>query len=236
MRFRRYLNGGVLAVALLLVLPMIAISERFSPGSGRRLACRAIRAVGLICGLRFESRGADRMDESAGYILVPNHSGYLDIPAMLLADESVRFLAASGLFRVPLLSAAMRALGTEPIDRRNRQTAYRQLSELAGRRAPKRLVVFAQGGIARGGEKLRFRNGAFVLALETATPVVPVAIHASGELLPPSAKLAVRPGVVTVEFLEPIATAGMTAGDRDELRDRVNALVEGRLESGPPVP
>lgn len=232
-RIRAQLNRIVVVCSLVVVLPMVALVERVRAGAGRRAICGCIRVVGRLCGLRFEVLGRERLDPSRPYVFVPNHSSFLDIPALLLADDQVRFLAAAGLFKIPLLAGAMRAMGTERIDRRDPRAAYQELAALAARGAPGRLVIFPEGRIAPVGRPLPFKNGAFVFALETGTAVVPVAVHGSGELLGPGARLAVRPGLVRVEFRAPIESRGFPADGHEALRDRARAAVVDALLTGP---
>lgn len=151
------------------------------------MAHRGMLLVGRACGVRFEVKGDVRLLEAGSCVLAPNHSSPLDIPAMLDADPEVRFLAASELFRIPLLASAMRALGTIAIDRHDRTRAYQQLGEVSSSTARLCLTVFPEGGIAPAGTRLPFKNGAFFLAIETGSTIVPVAIHGTAQLLPPVA-------------------------------------------------
>jgi 1-acyl-sn-glycerol-3-phosphate acyltransferase len=234
-RLRAQLNRVVALLAAVTVLPSVAIAEKLHRGAGRRVALGAIRRAARLCGVRFVVHQRGRLEPGGSYVLVPNHSSPLDIPAVLTACEDVRFLAAAELFRIPLLAGAMRALGTEPIDRRHPAHAYQELAQLAAVGGPRRLAIFAEGGIAPAGQRLPFKNGAFVLAIETGSAVVPVAIHGTADLLAPHARFAIRPGTITVELLDPIPTSGLTHDDREGLRDRVQALVLERLAAGPPT-
>jgi 1-acyl-sn-glycerol-3-phosphate acyltransferase len=227
---RAQLNRVLVVCTLVAVLPLVAIAERTRRGCGRVVARRAVQRLGSACGVRFETLGHDRLDPSGSYVFVANHSSLIDIPAVLTAFPEIQFLAASGLFRIPLLRSAMRALRTVPIDRHDRQEAHRQLDELAAGGGHLRILVFAEGGIAPVGQHLPFKNGAFVLAIQTGATVVPVAIHHSNEVLPPGARLSVRPGTVVVEILEAIQTDAMTGDDRHQLRDRTRLAVVAALE------
>lgn len=193
------------------------------------MALRAARRVTRLCGVTVVVRGRELLEPGTSYVLVPNHSSFLDIPAILLADEGVVFLAAAGLFRIPLLAAAMRAVGTEPIDRHDRHAAYAELRDLARRGGRRRLVVFAEGRIPPAGERLPFKRGAFVLAIATGAAVVPVAIEGTSTLLPPGGRLAVRPGQVTVTFLDPLPTDGAVGSDAGALRTRTELAVRSAL-------
>lgn len=224
---RAQLNRFVVALAILLCLPVVLIAERIRAGAGQTVARLTVQWVAPICGLRFEVRGRELLSPGCSYIFVPNHTSPLDIPAMLIARPDVRFLAASELFQKRVLALLMRALGTVPIDRDNAHVARRQLGELAASKEPLRLTVFAEGRIALPDERVPFKTGAFMLAIATEASVVPVVIR-GGHLLPPRRALAVRPGTVTVEFLEPIPTAGLSLRDRKAVRDRTrDAILDG---------
>lgn len=226
---RRLINAAVVAVTLVVVLPAIAAAERIRRGAGRRVALRAMRAAARLRGVRFVIEGATALDPARRYVLVANHSSPIDIPAMLMAFPDVRFVAASELFRVPLLAGAMRALDTVPIDRRSSLAARKQLAALADSADWSCVAVFAEGKIAPAGRRLPFRTGAFVLAIETGATVLPVAIRGTDVVLPPGAKLAVRPGTIHVTVLDPIPTVGLRADDRELLRDRAEAAVLAAL-------
>jgi 1-acyl-sn-glycerol-3-phosphate acyltransferase len=230
---RSQANRVVVVLALIVLLPTVAVVERVRRGAGQRLAIAGVRLVARVCGVRFEVRAQATMPPP-GAIYAPNHSSPVDIPAMLLARPELCFLAAADLFKIPLLSGAMRALRTIPIDRRHTDVAHGQLDDLAAAERLYDIAIFPAGGIAPASGRLPFKTGAFVLAVRTGVPVVPVAIHGSADVLPPRGYLAVRPGTVCVELLEPVDTAGLTIEDRGDLRDRVAAAVVAALAGGPP--
>jgi len=224
---RAQANRIVVVAALLVLLPIVVVGERLRHGSGRRLLRWGVSIVATWCRVRFEVRGR-QTGTHPGSVIVPNHSSPMDIPALLWAEPDIRFLAAAELFRIPVLAAAMRAVGTVPIDRRDHDRAQMQLDDLVARRSGRvigDLAVFAEGGIAPAGRRLPFKTGAFSLAICSSSPVVPVAIHGADRVLPPRGRLLVRPGVVVVEFLESIDTSGLTTEDRHALRDHVHVRV-----------
>ncbi|HUR48486.1 MAG TPA: lysophospholipid acyltransferase family protein [Acidimicrobiales bacterium] len=209
------------------------LAEWARRGNGRRVADWTIRVVARLCGLAFDVRGADRLSDQGSYVFVPNHTSPLDIPALLVACPGMRFVAAADLFRNPVLAFLMHALDTVPIDRENPRVARRQIQELSASKDRMCLAIFAEGRIAAPEEKVPFKSGAFVVAIATGASVVPVAIRGAGQLLPPGRALAVRPGTVSVEFLEPIPTEQLTVRDRKSLRDQARRAVAHGLESAP---
>lgn len=226
---RRYVNGVVVVAGLIVFLPTITVGELLHHGAGRRAARFAIRLISSLCGIRYELRGVDRLEIDRSYVLVPNHSSPLDIPALLLARSDARFLAAAELFSIPLLGAAMRRLGAVPIDRANPLEARRRLSRVAEDGEPGSFVVFAEGGIGAAREQRPFKAGAFVLAILAGAPVVPVSIRGSDSILPRGRRVTVSPGVVVVELHAPIETSTMTLADRKVLRDLTEQTVRAGL-------
>src|SRR5690348_16768165 len=96
-RLRAGGNAVIVAIGLLLALPLAAGAERVRLGRGRAVLLRAIRVISRLCGIRYVV-GGTRLDASRSYVLVPNHSSPLDIPAVLTAWPAARFVAAAELF------------------------------------------------------------------------------------------------------------------------------------------
>ncbi|MGH9081031.1 MAG: lysophospholipid acyltransferase family protein [Acidimicrobiales bacterium] len=176
---------------------------------------------------------AGRLDEqlpAARRVYVANHSSPLDIAAMLVACPDATFVAGVDLYRVPLLAGAMRAFGTVPVDRQSHERvrlcvpADQVTDELS-------LVVFPEGSIAPVGRRMPFKRSAFAVAIELEAEVVPVAIHHTSRVLPPSARLGVRPGTVAVEVLAPISTGGLTLDDRGALAAAAERCILNALDT-----
>jgi 1-acyl-sn-glycerol-3-phosphate acyltransferase len=224
---RSQLNRILVLLALVISLPTIAIAERVRTGKGRVVAVKAVQLAAGLCGVAFDVEVATSIDPECPYIFVANHSSPMDIPAVLVACPRVRFVAAAELFRIPLLAAAMKALGTIPLERRDPEAARAQLAAFAATDSAgnSRIAIFPEGWIAPLGERLAFKSGAFALAIETGVPVVPVAIRGTDRVLPPRARLAVRPGTVKVRVLDPVRPEGLSVDDRAALRDSVRKIL-----------
>lgn len=231
--WRARYNRVFVVAGLLVLLPVVVVGNRLHGGWGRRILRWGVSIVASLCGVRFEVRGRLPADRAKA-VVVANHSSPMDIPALLWADPDVRFVAASELFRIPVLAAAMRALGTVPIDRHDHDRAHLQLDEMVNGPdlvAGGDIAIFAEGGIAPAGRRLPFKTGAFSLAIRTGIPVVPTAVSGSDRVLAPHGRLLVRPGTVVVEFLEPVTTGGLTLEDRHVLVDHVRARVCAAVDS-----
>jgi 1-acyl-sn-glycerol-3-phosphate acyltransferase len=223
-------NRLVASILVPAALASIVVTSRLRPQATRRMALRWIKLATRLTGVHLESCGLRSLQPDGLSILVANHSSPLDIAALILSDPSVAFVAAADLFRVPMLAGAMRAMNTIPVDRRSHNRG--QLAIPPGwLERQQTLVIFPEGGIPAPGQRRPFHRSAFALAIEHGAVILPVAIHGSDAVLPPGAKLGLRPGVVAVEYLAPIRTEGLTLSDRHSLCDRAEDRIIAALHS-----
>jgi len=208
--------------------PIAVVAETLRPGRGHaaRIASRgALRMMGWL-GVRFEVRGGEKIPAGAPCVFAANHRSHFDIPALLAALPTGRFAAKQELFAQPVLGAAMRALGVIPIDRDRPELAKQALDRAAKQPGGGgSLVIFPEGEEAAPGEMLPFKAGAFVFALRTGLPVVPVALHNTAAILPRGDALSISPGRVVVEVLGPIETRALGAEDRAALAAEARAAL-----------
>lgn len=208
--------------------PVAIAAEAARPGRGHatRIASRGARRLIRWLGVRFDVLGVEKVPPGTPCVFAANHRSHFDIPALLAALPSARFAAKQELFAKPLLGAVMRSLGIIPIDRENPERAKRALDEAA--RSPGgggSLIIFPEGEEAEPGQMLPFKAGAFVFALRTGLPVVPVAIHNTATILARGDALAISPGRVVVEVLDPIETRGLGLEDRAQLAERARGAL-----------
>lgn len=95
-------------------------------------------------------------------------------------------------------------------------------------RAGNSFLIFPEGTRSRTSELLPFKKGGFIMAIKAQAPIVPVAISGGRDAMRKGSWF-VRPVMCRIRIGEPVATAGMTLDDRDQLIDTVRARIEGLL-------
>jgi 1-acyl-sn-glycerol-3-phosphate acyltransferase len=178
-------------------------------------------------------RGLEHLDPSRQYVFMSNHRSAADIVAIgcALWDYQLRFVAKKELQRVPLFGWGLWALKNIIIDRSNHVQAVRSYA-VAGQRIRRGIsvVVFPEGTRGIGDELLPFKKGGFVLAIETGTPVAPIAVVGTAAVMPKNS-LRVESGDVEVRIGEPIDAASIPLKEKDRLldgvRESITALMRG---------
>ena len=181
-----------------------------------------------LTGVRIESVGLDQIDASRSYIFMSNHVSNLDPPIQIpLIPRRTSVMVKKELFRFPILGRAMRIGSMVPVDRGNREAgieAVRAAKAVVEQKIS--MLIYVEGHRSFDGKLLPFKKGPFYLAMECATPIVPMTIVGTQEAMP-KGKLAVKPGVVKVIFHPAIEPKDF--GTREELMEKVRAVIESGL-------
>jgi 1-acyl-sn-glycerol-3-phosphate acyltransferase len=96
----------------------------------------------------------------------------------------------------------------------------------------KSLMIFPEGGIItkHPPHLVKFKDGAFRVAIEKQIPIVPVTIPFNWIILPDQPVLMLRRKLMKVIFHEPIETNGYSMDRIDELKNKVFAVINQELE------
>jgi 1-acyl-sn-glycerol-3-phosphate acyltransferase len=158
---------------------------------------------------------------------VANHQSWFDVFALAgFLPGRGTFVATEELERIPIFGGAWKACGHISIDRSDRKKAIESLDRAGERiRSEKRAVIlFPEGTRSADGQLQEFKKGAFIVALKTGVPIVPIGISGSRHVMPKGSFLA-RPGEIRVRIGEPIPMEGLSVADRDALLGRSRMAV-----------
>jgi 1-acyl-sn-glycerol-3-phosphate acyltransferase len=171
--------------------------------------------------------GAEKLPRNSVAVYASNHTSYMDIPVIFSAlPFQFRILAKKELWSMPFIGWYLNRSGQISIDTSSSHASHSSLS--AGARALRSgtpIVVFPEGSRTPDGKLRAFQPGAAFLAIRAQVPVVPMALSGVYELLPIHTHH-YYPGELTLRIGEPIATAGMTLRQTEELTAQVRAAIE----------
>lgn len=200
-------------------------------GPGLALA-RRVWAPGVlvVCGVRLEVTGRERVDFSRPHMFAANHQSWIDIPCLFAAlPVNLLFVGKRELRQIPFLGWYMAAMGMVFVDREDRKESARVVGRSAQRlRDGWSLLTFPEGTRSLDGRPQRFKTAFFAAPIDAQAPIVPVGITGAERVLPKGGAR-VRPGTIRITVGDPIATRGLTRADRATLARRTQEAVEELL-------
>jgi len=230
--FAMLLVATPIIASAVIVAGLLGLKNR--PGSIFDRAPRVwARLVLWASGVRVVIHGGEHR-HGRQHIFVGNHVSWFDVFAMAAHLRWFKFVAKSELFRIPLFGPAMRHAGMIAIERQNKSRAHGSIQQAgAAIHDGASVILFPEGTRGHSYALRSFKKGAFVLAVETHAPVVPVAIYGT-IAVQAKGSYVIRPGDIHMHFLPPIDTTQMTYDDRDALAVEVKARIAEclRVEHG----
>ncbi len=179
----------VLSYILFASFAMLVVLTTGSQDASHSIARVWARFSLLICGVRVHVEGQEHIPKDRAVVFASNHCSQFDIMVLYHAlPVQFRFLAKQELFKVPILGQAMRLTGYIPIDRSGGRKALRSLNEAAKHVASgTSVVVFPEGTRSEDGRLQPFKVGGVLLAIKAKSPLVPVSISGTQNVLPKGA-------------------------------------------------
>jgi 1-acyl-sn-glycerol-3-phosphate acyltransferase len=220
-----------LALGICLVMPWLILWSLATGGEDfmYSVAMKVVRSGVRIMGIRVRVEGAENIPPGV-CIFAANHVSNMDPLAFVPAiPRRVALLAKKELFKVPILSKAMRMAKFVPVERENREAAAGSVeTALKYLKGGLSFAVYPEGTRSRDGRLLRFKKGAFLMAIRAKVPVVPVSIAGAQDLMR-KGQWSVRPGEVTIRFGPPVDSSEYTVEQRGNLLQKVEELVAAGL-------
>jgi 1-acyl-sn-glycerol-3-phosphate acyltransferase len=188
---------------------------------GMRIACG-------LAGIRVEFDGLEKLGEARNTVLMPNHVSNLDAAILFgLIRVPFKAMVKRELYRFPFVHYCLRYAGFIDVDRRDAAQSRSAIARaVASLKAGGAFIIFPEGTRSPSGELGEFKKGAFVIAIEAQSRIVPAAILDAARLLPKGG-FCIHPGTVRVRLLDPVEAGGYSYGGRDGLV----AEVRGRIAS-----
>ena len=217
----------VTTIGFLVMIPVTWILGDIRPMYS--VARAVVKFLVRLAGVQVELAGEDLARLPQPCVFLANHVSNVDPPVLFGQLPRIAIMAKASIFRLPLLGYAIRMGGFIPVERGRAESRKKALEEGIDRlRSGLSLLIFPEGTRSPDGALLPFRPGPFTMAIETQTPIVPITITGTREIMP-KGKFTIRPGRARAFFHPPVPTTGLTAADRGELIERVRAVIESGL-------
>lgn len=189
------------------------------------------RRVIELLDVDLHATGAERVPPGRAYVYMSNHQSHLDIPMLYatLPSPTIRMLGKKELFRIPLWGRGLRAAEFIEVDRSNHAKAVKSIEHAARLiRDGVSIYLAPEGTRSKDGRINPLKKGGFHLAKDTNTPIVPVAIKGTIDILPRGTRVMNTGKRVDLTIGAPIDVAGR---DLPSVMAEVEAFFKRHVET-----
>ena len=139
-------------------------------------------------------------------VIVCNHTSFLDgLAVCALCPHAMLFVAKREIMFVPVLGIAWALTGQFMINRKSRTEARSTMDQLRDQliradaaMCPRQVIMFPEGTRSSSGRLQPFKRGAFHLAQQLGTAIVPLVVRGAFELSPGKAEWHMVPGEFSI--------------------------------------
>jgi 1-acyl-sn-glycerol-3-phosphate acyltransferase len=191
-----------------------------------------IWAAKHVCGIRYEIKGAENLPDGPAILLSKHQSAWETIFYIHAMPRPLVYVFKKEILYIPFFGWGIALLRMIPIDRSKGKDAFAKVVTHARRRLAdgKWIIMFPEGTRIPVGERGKYKGGGARVAVDTNTPVVPIAMN-SGECWPKNSFIK-KPGLITVSIGKPIAPNGLSA---TELMQQVENWIESEMRAISPA-
>lgn len=185
-----------------------------------------IWAARVVCGIEYEIKGKENLPDSPVILLSKHQSAWETIFLLANMPRPLVFVFKKEILYIPFFGWGIALLRMIPIDRKQGKNAFKSVV-MHGKRRLKDgqwIIMFPEGTRTPVGSQGKYKSGGTRLAVETETPVVPIALN-SGECWPKNSFVK-KPGKITVSIGKPISSEGQTP---DGLMEQVEQWIESEM-------
>jgi 1-acyl-sn-glycerol-3-phosphate acyltransferase len=224
-----WVSAGIVVLVWVPLLALVyAATVPSDPGRytvGRWFRRAAVTLTRLNPFWKFRTTGFLVPDPRRPYVAVANHESIADIFLLSHLPWEMKWLSKEAVFKIPLMGWMMRMAGDIAVRRgdvKSRMQALEACRDRLGKRVS--VMIMPEGTRSSSGEIQKFHDGAFRLAIETGSPILPIAVAGTRACITKGSWIVGRANAIA-HVLPPIDTAGLTLDDVPALRDRVRELI-----------
>jgi 1-acyl-sn-glycerol-3-phosphate acyltransferase len=179
----------------------------------------------FISGCRIKIKGKENFEKGITYIVICNHNSFMDVPlATPFIPGANKTIAKIEMSRIPLFGLIYKR-GAILVDRKNqdsRRDSFKKMKDvlLMGMH----MCIYPEGTRNKTDEPLKeFHNGAFKLAVETETPILPAIMFHTKKVLPIKKAFFFWPSTMEIHFLP--STKVLKTDDFETLKTEMHLLM-----------
>lgn len=175
--------------------------------------------------------GKKKIDPKTTYVMVSNHSSGVDILILFRLYRHYKWVAKQSLFYWPFIGWNMWLNGYISIVRSRGRSKLMMMDKAANAvRAGNSVMLFPEGTRTRDGNIQPFKTGAFRLALDTKSPILPVAIIGTFHAINRNSLLIHKNYYIRLVVLDPIPYEEIAQLDPKEIAAKIHDLIQAKIQ------
>ncbi len=178
-------------------------------------------------------RRKNKIPKNGQYIIMMNHTSFADVFFSIqpLRGKYTAILASFN-FKIPIWSKMLRVFKAIPVYRKNKIKAIEAIKQAEHiiKDLGYHIVIFPEGTRTIDGKLQDFKKGGFHMAINTQTPIIPVAVK-GGFRYKPKNRWYIKPSIIDIEVGDPIEVKEYSIDDVDLLLNKTHATFQKLLDN-----
>jgi len=184
-----------------------------------------IRSFFFLIGCRLKVKGKENFKPGEKYIVTCNHNSFIDVPvATPFIPGANKTIAKAELAKIPIFGLIYKrgSILVDRKDKKSRQDSFRKMKNVLD--LGMHMCIYPEGTRNKTDKPLKeFHDGAFRLAIETSTSIIPTLIFNTKKVLPADKSFYFHPGQMEMHFLPAVKAE---EGDNYELlKEKVHRIM-----------
>jgi 1-acyl-sn-glycerol-3-phosphate acyltransferase len=179
----------------------------------------------FLTGCRLVVRGKRNFERGKNYIVICNHNSLMDVPITTpFIPGANKTIAKSEMAKIPVFGMIYKrgAILVDRADKNSRRDSFKKMKDVL--KMGMHMCIYPEGTRNKTSMPLKdFHDGAFRLAVESNTPIIPTLIFNTKKVLPPGKIFFFWPSKMELHFLQPLAVNKMD--NYEDLKNRCHELM-----------
>lgn len=172
----------------------------------------------------------EKLKNNKAYIIISNHQSMLDILVLFRLFVHFRWVSKTEIFKTPVVGWIMTLNNYIRVKRGDKKSIIKMIETSRKVIASGiSILIFPEGTRSVNGNLQQFKDGAFNLAVDTKTDILPVIINAVSGALAKKGIFRMNRLSIKVRILDEIPYSSFEKSGISEIRNRIHGLMSAEL-------
>lgn len=197
----------------------------------RRISIVWIRSFFFLTGCSLKVKGTENFEKGKVYVVTCNHNSFIDVPILTpFVPGPNKTIAKYEMAKIPIFGLVYKrgSILVNRKDKESRKNSFIQMIQVI--KSGMHMCIYPEGTRNKTSLPLKeFHDGAFRLAIDTQSDIIPAIILNSKKVMPQDKGLYFKPGKLELHFLKPVRVTDFT--NYEELKSNVYKIMSDYYEA-----